>query len=659
MPRSAFLVPLLLLLSLSVFASGVHGELPEVEFQELLGRLQNDPAAIASLRRFTAAPYTSWTSPDSLGTSTPIFANYTFKVVLYHVPPFVVIEDKEAEEGDPGNLNNTRTPGNGKLSGLTIDFLVEIGEQLGCKFEFLYPCKKAYYADNKRCSDLDFRSSAAALTIVKGGVESLLYSGISATFCSDYRCFAAGALKVTEEVIRDFFPTHPYMEKGFKIVVKAQEAQISFMSWAGPFEANLWIVVICEVVFVALIFMITEGYGTNPGLPQNKLGQFLDSFYWSLTILLMVADKAPTTHAGRTLVMTQLFFTLLLIAVYTGNLISFLLNKPLISPMDRFQDATEETAEKFGAWKFCVPQVQTSVGKWLDLQERLNDGLKFERIQALDLVDCVQKVYEEEADVTFYDEPVLLYRMQNNFYSRGKCGFPGGFCSDSAQTDETSCKCPSKDTLGRCLPTDNEWTPLKGNLITRGEVFNPFGYALVFRKGTVTDYMAFGQATQFVKEQHTIDRLENQWIPQMDGMACSTTSNTLITLGLENMQGMIVLTAGIAAIGLAIGLLEHFISVCVKVFPCCACLEKILIDIEAELEREHDHAARGDHTNDGAKRILDHNEEENEEEGEKEEEEGEKEEAFRELHPAADPVHQNSGRSLTLGLPVVTISPRA
>mmetsp|Transcript_20795 Transcript_20795/g.40413 ORF Transcript_20795/g.40413 Transcript_20795/m.40413 type:complete len:660 (+) Transcript_20795:231-2210(+) len=611
--RSAASLLAVLAVSLSILAAGVHGELADEEFQELLSRVQSDPSALASLRRFTAAPFTSWVSPESLGVSAPIFSNHTFTVVLYHLPPFVVIEDKEALTGDPGNMNNTRTIANGKLSGLTIDFLAEISARLGCRFEYLYPCKKSTFAADKMCSELDYASSAAALQIVKGGVESLLYSGVTPLFCTDQRCFAAGALKVSETVIRDFFPTHPYMEKGFKILVKGQQAPISFMSWAGPFDLNLWIVVLCEVVFVAIIFMICEGYGTNPGLPANKLGQFLDSFYWSLTILLAVADKAPTTHAGRTLVMTQLFFTLLLVAVYTGNLISFLLNKPQIYPMDRFQDATEITAEKFGDWKFCVPQIQGTVGAWLDLQERLNDGLKFSRIEAVDLVDCMRKVYEGEADVTFYDEPVLLYRLQNNFYSRGECGFPGGFCSDKARKDKTSCECPTKDNLGRCLPTENIWTPIDGNLVTRGEIFNPFGYALVFRKGVQTDYMAFGQAIQYVKEQGMVEALDKQWIPQMSGMSCSTQSSTLVTLGLENMQGMITITSALAAVGLLIGLLEHFISVCVKIFPCCSCLEQILIDIETKLQHEHDHATRGDHTNDGVKTLIDKKDEEEEE----------------------------------------------
>ena len=34
-------------------------------------------------------------------------------------------------------------------------------------------------------------------------------------------------------------------------------------------------------------------------------------------------------------------------------------------------------------------------------------------------------------------------------------------------------------------PAGNVWTPINGNLVTVGETFNPFGYALVFRRVSV------------------------------------------------------------------------------------------------------------------------------------------------------------------------------
>ena len=43
----------------------------------------------------------------------------TRQAVVYHVPPFVVIEDSEGTKGDPGNVAATRTADNGKISGLT------------------------------------------------------------------------------------------------------------------------------------------------------------------------------------------------------------------------------------------------------------------------------------------------------------------------------------------------------------------------------------------------------------------------------------------------------------------------------------------------------------------------------------------------------------
>jgi hypothetical protein len=152
------------------------------------------------------------------------------------------------------------------------------------------------------------------------------------------------------------------MEQGMKILVKAQQAPVEIMAWAGPFATDLWIVVIAEIFFVTLLFMVVEGYGTNPSLPMNRVGQFFDSFFWSLTLVLGVADKQPSTHAGRTLTMAQLFFALLLVSVYTGNLNNFLLNRPLTYPMDNFQDAVNPNTKKYRSdFLFCTPQIQTSV----------------------------------------------------------------------------------------------------------------------------------------------------------------------------------------------------------------------------------------------------------------------------------------------------------
>ena len=71
--------------------------------------------------------------------------------------------------------------------------------------------------------------------------------------------------------------------------------------------------------------------------------------------------------------------------------------------------------------------------------------------------------------------------MADKFYSKGKCGFPGGYCSDNESSDKNSCLCPSKNSKNVCIPTSNTWTVQNVNLVLMGEVFNPFGYGLAFR----------------------------------------------------------------------------------------------------------------------------------------------------------------------------------
>ena len=44
-----------------------------------------------------------------------------------------------------GNAMQTRTPANGKLSGITIDLLVLMEATTGITFRYFYPCRKALY----------------------------------------------------------------------------------------------------------------------------------------------------------------------------------------------------------------------------------------------------------------------------------------------------------------------------------------------------------------------------------------------------------------------------------------------------------------------------------------------------------------------------------
>ena len=96
-----------------------------------------------------------WAPPlPATGEESDVFMGRTFTVVLYHLPPFVIIRDWRAVglDNDPGNARQTRTRENGDLSGLTIDLLSEVGQATGCNFKFVYPCsRQAYFQNNQRC----------------------------------------------------------------------------------------------------------------------------------------------------------------------------------------------------------------------------------------------------------------------------------------------------------------------------------------------------------------------------------------------------------------------------------------------------------------------------------------------------------------------------
>lgn len=70
---------------------------------------------------------------------------------MYNIPPFVIIDDVKGLKGDHGNVNGTRTAENLGITGFTIDTLVLLADQLGCKFKYIYPCRKATIAASGKC----------------------------------------------------------------------------------------------------------------------------------------------------------------------------------------------------------------------------------------------------------------------------------------------------------------------------------------------------------------------------------------------------------------------------------------------------------------------------------------------------------------------------
>ncbi len=84
-------------------------------------------------------------------------------------------------------------------------------------------------------------------------------------------------------------------------------------------------------------------------------------------------------------------------------------------------------------------------------------------------------MYLEEATATLFDEPVVLYQI-NDMFQRGLCGDEGGYCSDITKTSWETCVCPEKTDDLECLnPANNKWKSVQGSVALVGQMFNHFG----------------------------------------------------------------------------------------------------------------------------------------------------------------------------------------
>ena len=172
------------------------------------------------------------------------------------------------------------------------------------------------------------------------------------------------------------------------------------------------------------------------------------------------SDKTPTTHGGRTVVMAQLFFYLIILAIYTGSLINFLLAEPTATPITTFADLYDHSSLNYRSSNtVCVASSLPSMQAWLNTAALIYNA-KFNVLTATDLSGCLKMVYMRNATATFYDTAIIEYQINSDYLQLGKCG-DGGFCSDPT-LDFTTCLCPITTSKGCENPHNNTRTSVTG-----------------------------------------------------------------------------------------------------------------------------------------------------------------------------------------------------
>jgi len=566
-----------------------------------------------------------------------VLKDRTYSVILYHEPPFVMIKDPppdpKAKPGvvvDPGNLNQTRTPSNGLLSGFTIDVLESLAVDLGVTLKYYYPCKKKLYADTGSCGSA---GQDEALDWLKKGdtspVMRATYFGDVTEMCGDqillaesqFRCFVAGGVRISAEYYQDFFMTQSMWDTGYALVTLSKTSPTKLMAFAFPFWFETWIVIIAELVIVGMCFVYAEGYGTNQCMYTpldlstckgyqvyvwsvlSALWRWSDGLYWAGTICLGAADKAPTTIAGRLLVTVQLFFALIVMTMYTGGVATFLSETSSGSKVTSFNDYIDQTSGSFDPENTLCITDSTSVKDFLALQAKIlqkNTALKnFKTVRGTSIQDCYSKVYKEEAVAAVYDHAVALYELSEMKRS-GKCGDNGGMCilnQDRPPAANVGSAIAGVEDKKSCDAIGQTWIPGTGTMIIAGNIMNPFGYGLAFKKvghnmtfAPTSDYIAFSQGLQLMRDNFKLKALQDQYFSDPDGLPCSADSNDAVQLTFQNVSGLFVICVIVMALGGIVGLVSFVQVTLIKLLPCCPSPkeeeEEIHDDDEGEIDEE-------------------------------------------------------------------------
>jgi hypothetical protein len=159
----------------------------------------------------------------------------------------------------------------------------------------------------------------------------------SAPFDGVGSCLVGGALKITEQLLSDYYVTQPYMEKGFQLITKSfpmepvpppplrstppppppppdtvcmhlTEVELQeLMAFGDPLHWVVWLVLFAMVVLAGFLLMLIEGYGDNESLPLHPWGLAMDCM-WVITDFRMqmsFAFCAPLARCDGRLQLTK------------------------------------------------------------------------------------------------------------------------------------------------------------------------------------------------------------------------------------------------------------------------------------------------------------------------------------------------------------------
>lgn len=276
----------------------------------------------------------------------------TLQVSTRSFPPFVFEEE------------------NGEYSGFSIDLWDAIADQLELEYQL-------YSEDNVQ----------QLLNSVIEGRADISVAGISMTS--------------EREQIIDF--SHPFFDSGLNIMVSGQTNTPWKIALRYIFVPTIWITigVLCLFTIVAAHMMwVFERKENHQMFPRHYWRGIWESFWWSVVTLVTVGygDKTPMTVGGRIVATVWMFAGILLISYFTASISSSMTVDRLDSQIRGYQDLRGRAVGTI--------QGSTSVSFLRNLSANV---VPFDNINS-----AYQALQNEDIEAIVYDEPVLLYLINEN-----------------------------------------------------------------------------------------------------------------------------------------------------------------------------------------------------------------------------------------------------
>lgn len=278
--------------------------------------------------------------------------NYPLRVSTRSFPPFVFTEDNE------------------QYSGFSIDLWDAIANKLELEYE-LYP------EDNVQ----------ELLNSVIAGRADVSVAGISMT-------------SEREQVI-DF--SHPFFDSGLNIMVLAENIPPWRIALSYILVPTLWVTIGVLGLFTILaahIMWLFERKENHQMFPRNYWRGIWESFWWSVVTLVTVGygDKTPTTAGGRIIATIWMFAGILLISYFTASISSSMTVDRLDSHIRGYHDLRGRAVG--------TVEGSTSVSFLRNLSANV---VPFDNIDL-----AYQALQDQNIEAVVYDEPVLLYLINEN-----------------------------------------------------------------------------------------------------------------------------------------------------------------------------------------------------------------------------------------------------